>query len=58
MIYRWSTSIQINNIFFTSSIAPYGKSREECNENSLIYAETPYGISKGLAEKIHQIWFC
>ncbi|WP_313377230.1 NAD(P)-dependent oxidoreductase [Chishuiella sp.] len=55
-INEFAENNQINNIFFTSSIAPYGKSREECNENSLIYAETPYGISKGLAEKIHQIW--
>lgn len=46
----------VKNIFFTSSIAPYGKSKDVCTEKSMIYAETPYGISKGLAEKIHQIW--
>lgn len=46
----------IKNIFFTSSIAPYGRSLELRTESSQLYAETPYGISKGMAEKIHQIW--
>ena len=46
----------IKNVLFTSSIAPYGRSLEERNEYSQLYAETPYGISKSLAEKIHQIW--
>ncbi|SFN37871.1 Nucleoside-diphosphate-sugar epimerase [Algoriella xinjiangensis] len=55
-INEYAEKIGIKNIFFTSSIAPYGKSKDECTEKSMIYAETPYGISKGLAEKIHQIW--
>ncbi|HJD85962.1 NAD(P)-dependent oxidoreductase [Empedobacter falsenii] len=55
-INEFAENLNIRNIFFTSSIAPYGKSKEECSEKSMIYAETPYGISKGLAEKIHQIW--
>jgi nucleoside-diphosphate-sugar epimerase len=46
----------IKNIFFTSSIAPYGKSLQERNEKSTLYPETAYGISKALAEKIHQNW--
>lgn len=46
----------IKNIFFTSSIAPYGKSLKQRTENSSIYPETAYGISKALAEKIHQVW--
>ncbi len=46
----------IKNIYFTSSIAPYGRSLNERNEASPLYAETAYGISKALAEKIHQIW--
>ncbi len=46
----------IKNIFFTSSIAPYGRSLDQRTEKSQLYAETPYGISKGMAEKIHQIW--
>lgn len=46
----------VKNIFFTSSIAPYGRSLEQRTEQSVLYPETAYGISKGLAEKIHQIW--
>lgn len=46
----------IRNIFFTSSIAPYGRSLFERTENSTLYPETAYGISKALAEKIHQQW--
>lgn len=48
----------IKNIYFTSSIAPYGRSYEQRDENSMLYSETPYGISKGYAEKIHQLWKC
>lgn len=48
----------IKNIYFTSSIAPYGRSYEERDENSMLYSETPYGISKGYAEKIHKLWNC
>lgn len=46
----------IKNIFFTSSIAPYGKSLNQRTEDSTLYPETAYGISKALAEKIHQNW--
>lgn len=46
----------IKKIFFTSSIAPYGRSLEERSEQSTLYPETAYGISKALAEKIHQSW--
>ena len=48
--------MQINNLFFTSSIAPYGKSLEKRTENSALYPETAYGISKALAERIHREW--
>lgn len=53
---EFADKIGIKNIFFTSSIAPYGRSLEERTEKSMLYSETPYGISKGYAEKIHQIW--
>lgn len=46
----------IKNMFFTSSIAPYGKSLEQRTEASQLYPETAYGISKAMAEKIHQQW--
>lgn len=55
-INEFNEKIGIKNIFFTSSIAPYGRSREQCTEKSMLYPETPYGISKALAEKIHQQW--
>ncbi len=47
---------EIKNLFFTSSIAPYGKSLNKRSEDSNLYPETAYGISKALAEKIHQKW--
>ena len=47
---------KIKNIFFTSSIAPYGKSLQQRTECSNLYPETAYGISKAFAEKIHLNW--
>jgi nucleoside-diphosphate-sugar epimerase len=46
----------ITNIVFTSSIAPYGASEELKEESTLTTPNTPYGISKLVAEKIHQTW--
>ena len=46
----------IRKILFTSSIAPYGAAEELKTENTLPTPNTPYGISKLVAEKIHQIW--
>lgn len=46
----------ISNIVFTSSIAPYGASEELKVETTLPTPNTPYGISKLVAEKIHQTW--
>ena len=51
-----ATELRIQNIFFTSSIAPYGKSLEVREEKDSLYPETAYGISKGFAEKIHETW--
>lgn len=47
---------RINKILFTSSIAPYGASEELKEETSLPTPNTPYGSSKLVAEKIHQMW--
>ena len=46
----------INTILFTSSIAPYGAAEELKEETTLPTPNTPYGISKLVAEKIHQMW--
>jgi len=46
----------IRRIVFTSSIAPYGAAEALKEENTLPTPNTPYGISKLTAEKIHQIW--
>ncbi len=46
----------IVNIVFTSSIAPYGASEELKSEATLPTPNTAYGISKFVAEKIHQEW--
>lgn len=46
----------IKKIVFTSSIAPYGAAEELKEETTLPTPNTPYGISKLVAEKIHMVW--
>lgn len=46
----------IKKIVFTSSIAPYGASESMKTELTLPTPNTPYGISKLVAEKIHIAW--
>lgn len=46
----------IKKILFTSSIAPYGPSEELKTETTVPMPNSPYGISKLVAEKIHQNW--
>lgn len=46
----------IRNVVFTSSIAPYGAAEELKEETTLPTPNTPYGISKLVAEKIHITW--
>ncbi len=46
----------IKNMVFTSSIAPYGASEQLKIEETLPQPNTPYGISKLVAEKIHIAW--
>jgi nucleoside-diphosphate-sugar epimerase len=53
---QWAKDIDCSKIIFTSSIAPYGPTEEEKDETSLPIPATPYGASKLIAEKIHQIW--
>jgi GlcNAc-P-P-Und epimerase len=47
---------RISTIVFTSSIAPYGASEDEKYEDQLPMPNTPYGISKMIAEEIHKRW--
>ena len=46
----------IKKIVFTSSIAPYGADEALKEETTLPTPNTPYGISKLVAEKIHEKW--
>lgn len=46
----------IKQIVFTSSIAPYGAAEALKEESTLPTPNTPYGISKLVAEKIHLAW--
>ena len=46
----------IRKILFTSSIAPYGADEALKEETTLPTPNTPYGISKLVAEKIHEKW--
>ena len=46
----------ISKILFTSSIAPYGAAEELKTEDTLPTPNTPYGISKLVAEQIHRTW--
>ena len=55
-ICSWAEQIKCDTIIFSSSISIYGSSNESKNENYLASPDTPYGVSKLLAEKIHEIW--
>lgn len=46
----------VRKIVFTSSIAPYGAAEDFKEETTLPTPNTPYGISKLVAEKIHMTW--
>ena len=50
----WCEKHNIKKVVFTSSIAPYGACEELKTEDSLPTPNTPYGISKLIAEKIHE----
>lgn len=55
-VIAFATKYGIKKLLFTSSIAPYGASEELKEETSLPMPNTPYGISKLVAEKIHIGW--
>ena len=53
---EWCEKHGIKKILFTSSIAPYGAAEELKKETTLPTPNTPYGLSKLVAEKIHFGW--
>ena len=53
---EFAEKYDINKILFTSSIAPYGAAEQLKKETTLPMPNSPYGISKLVAEKIHIIW--
>ena len=53
---EWCENHGIKKILFTSSIAPYGAAEELKTEETLPTPNTAYGISKLVAEKIHEKW--
>ncbi len=55
-ICEFADRVGIKNIIFTSSIAPYGPSEELKEETTLPKPNSPYGISKLVAEYIHKEW--
>lgn len=55
-VIAFAEKYNIHKILFTSSIAPYGAAEELKEESTLPTPNTPYGISKLVAEQIHQKW--
>ena len=55
-VIAFAEKYNIHKILFTSSIAPYGAAEELKKESTLPTPNTPYGISKLVAEQIHQKW--
>ena len=53
---KYAEQIACKHIIFTSSISPYGISEAVRDEFSLPVPVSPYGSSKLVAEKIHQVW--
>ena len=53
---NFAREVGCSHLFFTASIATYGPTKTETREDNAKYPSTGYGISKLLAEKIHEIW--
>lgn len=53
---RYASEIGCKNIFFMSSISPYGPTHSSTDETALPQPNSPYGISKLAAELILQGW--
>lgn len=55
-VVKFAEKYNISKILFTSSIAPYGAAEQLKSESTLPTPNIPYGISKLVAEKIHEKW--
>lgn len=53
---EFAEMVGCNHIIFTSSISPYGISEFAKDESTIPMPVSPYGSSKLVAEKIHEIW--
>ncbi len=52
----WAEALGFRNLYFTSTMSSYGRMDAPTPETARQYPETPYGISKAIAEKIHSAW--
>jgi GlcNAc-P-P-Und epimerase len=52
----WANQVNCDYIIFTSSIATYGGDSTTKDESTLTMPNSPYGVSKLTAEKIHLAW--
>jgi nucleoside-diphosphate-sugar epimerase len=55
-VVAFAEALGIRNILFTSTMSSYGRMALPTPETARQYPETPYGISKALAERVHQLW--
>jgi nucleoside-diphosphate-sugar epimerase len=52
----YASAVNCPRIVFMSSISPYGPGEAMKDETSIPVPETPYGGSKLVAEKMHELW--
>jgi GlcNAc-P-P-Und epimerase len=53
---RYASDTGCSKIVFTSSISVYGPTEEAKDEYSLPVPTSPYGASKLVAERVHEVW--
>jgi GlcNAc-P-P-Und epimerase len=52
----WAEAAGFRNLYFTSTMSSYGRMQHPTPETAPQYPETPYGVSKAIAERIHRVW--
>jgi GlcNAc-P-P-Und epimerase len=55
-VLAFAEAMGFRNIYFTSSMSSYGRMEAPTPESAPQYPETPYGISKAIAERVHRVW--